>query len=309
MKTANRLGDLGAKLSDDAVAVFLFHGVTELADYGVRNYTGKHIVRDQFVRIIRFLASSGNAVSMDELFAHVVEREDCPKRSFVVTFDDGFWNNLSIAAPILEDFSVPATFYVTSDFVEFGSRSWTDRIEAAVAATTLGEISCPQPMEGNYRLATTADRIRFLQHARASVKASHNTDPDTFADFIVDRLVGSRELEFVETLDRKLNWNEVRQLDSHSLFTVGGHGKTHRILGYMRLEEMREEVDNCILALRLRGGVAADHFSYPEGFPGSYTSEISALLRESRVKTGVTTVPGMNSPGQDPFELRRIFIA
>lgn len=309
MKTANRLGDLGAKLSDDAVAVFLFHGVTELVDYGVRNYTGKHIVRDDFVRIIRFLASTGNAVSMDDLYDHVAVREDCPKRSFVVTFDDGFWNNLSIAAPILEDFSIPATFFVTSDFVEFGSRSWTDRIEAAVAATTLGEISCPQPMEGNYPLATTADKIRFLQLARASVKSSYETDPDIFADSMVDSLIGSQELEFVETLDRKLNWDEVRKLDSHSLFTVGGHGKTHRILGYMRLEEMREEVNHCILALRRKGGVAADHFSYPEGFSGSYTSEVSDLLRESRVKTGVTTVPGINLPGQDPFELRRIFVA
>jgi len=309
MKRRNSFADLDAQLNDDAVAVFLFHGVTELDDFGIRNYTGKHIALDTFVNIVKLLSSSGHAVSMDELYAHVSGSQTCPKRSFHITFDDGFWNNLSVAAPILQDFSVPATFYVTSDFVEFGSRSWIDRIEAAVASTPLKQISCPQPVEGSYPLATAVDRIHFLQQVRAKVKASRETDPDAFADMLVDGLIGSKELDFVEPLDRKLSWKEVRQLDSHHLFCVGGHGQTHRILGYLPHEEMEEEVSHCISSLRSMGGVAAEHFSYPEGFVGSYSRRLVDFLGELNVNTGVTTIPGGNSSGQDPFELRRIFVA
>lgn len=309
VKTRCSLMDLDAQLNDDAVAVFLFHGVTELEDCGIRNYTGKHIDRDTFASTIKLLSSSGHAVSIDELYAHVTKGQPCPKRSFHVTFDDGFWNNLSAAAPILKDFSVPATFYVTSDFVEYGSRSWTDRIEAAVASTPLRQISCPPPMEPNYKLSTKSDRILFLQQVRERVKASRQTDPDTFADLLVESLIGSDDLQFIETLDRKLNWHEVRQLDADPLFSVGGHGQTHRILGYLSHAEIQEEVTECISALRTKGGLAAEHFSYPEGFAGSYTCELVDFLGQLGVKTGVTTIPGANSAGQDPFQLRRIFVA
>ena len=309
MVISNTFTDLLAQLDDNSVAVFLFHGVTERDGFGIRNYTGKHIPQSTFVSMMQLLSHSGHAVSMDDLYAHVTMEQECPKRSFVVTFDDGFWNNLNVAAPILKDLAIPATFYVTSDFAEFGSRSWTDRIEAAVASTPLREVQCPQPLEGIYSLVTTGDRVAFLRGVRESVKASRTTDPDSFADLLVHQLMGDKESDFVETLDRKLNWNEIRQLDSDPLFCVGGHGQTHRILGYLPHQEMKDEVTQCISLLRSKGGVAAEHFSYPEGFIGSYSRGLQDVLGELNVRTGVTTVPGGNRPGQDPFELRRIFVA
>ena len=54
-----------------------------------------------------------------------------PKNSFALTFDDGFENNMSIAAPILTDYKVPATIYVTTNFIENNEMSWIDKIESA----------------------------------------------------------------------------------------------------------------------------------------------------------------------------------
>ena len=38
-------------------------------------------------------------------------------------------NNYSIAAPILNDLKIPATFYFSTDFVENNTMSWIDKIE------------------------------------------------------------------------------------------------------------------------------------------------------------------------------------
>jgi peptidoglycan/xylan/chitin deacetylase (PgdA/CDA1 family) len=44
---------------------------------------------------------------------------DLPKRSLVVTFDDGYESNLR-AVPILEEFGFPATVFVVTEFVDSG---------------------------------------------------------------------------------------------------------------------------------------------------------------------------------------------
>jgi peptidoglycan/xylan/chitin deacetylase (PgdA/CDA1 family) len=187
--------------------------------------------------------------------------------------------------------------------------SWVDRIEAAVATTPLVVVTCPHPIQGTHHIATIEDRIRFMSLVRREVKGDPRTDADRFADLLVDLLLGGRPAETVEILDRKLSWSDIRQLEADSLFTVGGHGRTHRILGYLDPVEMRSELVHCIGQLRTQGGAKAEHFSYPEGFVGSYTKELIDTLGELSVTTGVTTEPGANARGQDPMTLKRYFVA
>ena len=309
MTSAPDVERLASSLSKSTVSVFLFHGVARIEDFGIRNYTGKHLSDHAFVDAIRLLTNRGTPVSMDELLAHVSGVQSCPANSFVVTFDDGFWNNLTVAAPILSDFGVPATFFVTSDFIDLGSMSWVDLIEAAVATTSLASVSCPHPIEGSYGLATREERVNFMNLVRARVKADPRTDPDQFADVLVHDLLRGREPDRIEMIDRKLSWEDVRKLQSNDLFTVGGHGRTHRILGYLEPAEARLEVDYCLKRLRDMGGATAEHFSYPEGFSGSYTPQLIEALQELSVKTAVTTEPGSNALGQEAMTLRRIFVA
>ena len=89
------------RLTTDGLAIFLFHGVVREPRYAVRNYTGKHMERDRFYRIVEGLKHAGSALSMDDVVDHCRSGRPFPPRAFVVTFDDGFENNVSIAAPIL----------------------------------------------------------------------------------------------------------------------------------------------------------------------------------------------------------------
>jgi len=63
--------------------------------------------------------SLGNAVEMIEAGGAI------DGRYFCITFDDGFKNNLTNAAPILVENDVPATFFLTTDYI--GSSVETDR--------------------------------------------------------------------------------------------------------------------------------------------------------------------------------------
>ncbi|MCH8260874.1 MAG: polysaccharide deacetylase family protein, partial [Planctomycetes bacterium] len=92
--------------------MYLFHGVVDQHDAPVRNYTRKHISTRTFSRVLDSLKQAGTPVSMDQIVEHHTTRESLPAKAFAITFDDGFENNYSVAAGVLQAFGIPATFYL-----------------------------------------------------------------------------------------------------------------------------------------------------------------------------------------------------
>ena len=119
-------------LSNENFVIFLFHGVISSNKSKIRNYTNKHLEVSRFERIIDELRINGEPVSLDQIIRAKNGKLEIPPKSYAVTFDDGFANNLNLAAPILKRYSTPATFYITTRFIQNNDSSWTDLIEYAV---------------------------------------------------------------------------------------------------------------------------------------------------------------------------------
>jgi hypothetical protein len=132
------------RITSDNLAIFLFHGVINQQTHRVRNYTGKHIQADLFATCMKRLTKFGNVLSMDEVLYICEIGEALPPRDYAVTFDDEFENNISVAAPILSNYGIPAMIYITSAFVEGNQMSWIDCIENAVEMTTMDKIKVGQ---------------------------------------------------------------------------------------------------------------------------------------------------------------------
>jgi peptidoglycan/xylan/chitin deacetylase (PgdA/CDA1 family) len=108
--------------------IFLFHGVIEKNLFEVRNYTKKHILRKEFLEILKLLNKKGNILSLDEIFYCIKNNINLSRNAYAITFDDGFENNYSLAASILDDLNLPSTFYFSTYFIENNSMSWIDKI-------------------------------------------------------------------------------------------------------------------------------------------------------------------------------------
>ena len=115
-------------LCEDRLTVFLLHGVISSNDYRFRNYNRKHILLKEFDHLLSELTRHGTPITMDQV-ADYCQNGGFPKNAFAITFDDGFKNNLTNAAPLLIKHNVPATFYLTTSFVDKNLMSWTDRID------------------------------------------------------------------------------------------------------------------------------------------------------------------------------------
>ena len=293
------------RLSRDEIAIFLFHGVVERSDYEVRNYTRKHLTRDAFVAIIDSLASAGRPISLPDIVARSARGDPFPPRAFAVTFDDGFENNYSIAAPILCDFEVPATFYVTSGFIQHNALSWIDRIEYFMEHTPRGVLRLPWSGEAQ-RFDDRDSKIFLLEQIRLRAKRDPELDVDTLVrDVFVQG--GWEEIEASEDpLDRKMEWDQVAALAAHDLFTVGGHGHTHRILSFLSDDAMEEEVSTCLRLLAEEASITTSHYSYPEGLEYCYSDRVVDALRRHGIVCCPTAQDGTNSVDDGLFSLKRI---
>ena len=78
-----------------------------------------------FKRQMAWLRWCGYKVlSLDQLMRHRATGEPPPSRAVVITFDDGYVDNLTLAAPVLERFGFPATVFVVTAEVG-GAATWT----------------------------------------------------------------------------------------------------------------------------------------------------------------------------------------
>ena len=78
---------------------------------------GLTLSADQFDTYCRYLSDHFDVVPFDEIVSRLAEGRGLDGH-VAITFDDGYRDNHEVAAPILEKHGLPATFFVTTGFIE-----------------------------------------------------------------------------------------------------------------------------------------------------------------------------------------------
>lgn len=295
------------RLVNNGLAIFLFHGVIAGNDYQVRNYTRKHLQREYFDEVIQELKECGYPLSMDEVVEYVQNGKPFPQKSFAVTFDDGFENNFSVAAPVLKDIQIPATFYVTTNFVEKNAMSWIDRIEYCLENCPCGNVLLPWN-EAPYTFRSRETKIRLLEDIRFFVKR----EPSINCNSLVEDVFMQCGLEPVnqsdDPIDKKMSWEQVQRLSNDPDFIIGGHTHTHATMSFLNSEELEHEISTSLRLLEEKSSVKAHHYSYPEGLEHCYSDEVIEALKRQGIVCSPTAIDGINDRSPDFFRLKRITV-
>lgn len=293
------------ELDFNQLSIFLLHGVVEKSNYQVRNYTSKHLDLAVFIEYMQNFKRIGHAMSMDQVVDYLTEKKPFPPNSFAVTFDDGFENNFSVAMPVLEALEIPATFYITTGFIQENKMSWIDRIEYCFEMSQSVTIQLPWRNEF-IEMCDPKSKIALLTEIRDQVKNSAAINPEYFADDIC-RQSGFEQLKSSQDpLDLKLSWEQIQTLHAHPLFTIGGHTHTHAILSFLGPEDLNFEVKTSLDLLKSFAQVQTNHFSYPEGLSHCYNSEVIKCLKSHGIVCSPSAEAGRNPQGTDLFHLKRI---
>ncbi len=297
------------RLSQQNFVIFLFHGVVNKNEYKVRNYNKKHILSKQFDFLLNELNNNGNSISMDDVLYSHEKKIRLPENSYAITFDDGFENNFSIAANLLEKHSTPATFYVSTNLIENNLMSWIDQIEYCFELEN--QISITLPWAKNpYNLINDKLKIDCLEDIRRNVKINSLLyPPEKIVKTIFDQC--NRKLVFSSDgpLDLKMSWQQISELQTHKLFTVGGHSHNHISLGSIDKLSMENEILTSIKLLKNKSGIFSNHYSYPEGQEHDFNDSVISELIKNKIKCCPTAIDGVNDLFPESlFYLKRIMV-
>ena len=287
--------------------IFLFHGVIDKNPFKIRNYTKKHLLKKEFIKVLYDLNKKGNCISLDQVRYNIENKINFKDYSYSITFDDGFYNNYKIAAPILKKKKLYATFYLTTSFIEKNETSWIDKIEHMIEKVKTKKIinvfNKKFKIDNNKKM-----KINFLNSIRYFSKKD-NTDFDKLVLDIKKQLGFNHKLNnFNNILDKKMNWDQVRKLNQSKYFNVGGHTVNHHILSFLSDMETKKEIYDSINAIKKNLKIKIEHYSYPEGLKHTYGKREIKLLKNKGIKMCPSAEFGFNNKNTDLFNLKRIFV-
>jgi len=87
-----------------------------------------HMPPEVFERHMRLLAERRRVIALDELVECVSRGVTPPAGTVVITFDDGYRDNLTVAAPILARYRLPATLFLATGYVSRRQSQWIDEL-------------------------------------------------------------------------------------------------------------------------------------------------------------------------------------
>src|SRR5690349_21269394 len=221
-----------------------------------------------------------------------------PARAVAITLDDGYADNLSVAAPILKRLQLPATVFIATGYLD-GDCMFNDVVIHAIRAAKQERLELAHLGLGAYSLASIADRRSAINQIIGRIKYLPAAERSRRAQSILDACATTAPVGLM--LKREL----VRSLIDFGL-DVGGHTITHPILtnispsdAWHEIQAGKEELEQLI-----RRSVSL--FAYPNGCPGSdYTGEHVRMVRDAGFLAGATTARGVASRESDPLQLPR----
>jgi peptidoglycan/xylan/chitin deacetylase (PgdA/CDA1 family) len=221
-----------------------------------------------------------------------------PPRAMAITFDDGYADNEEIAAPILQRLGLPATFFVSTGFLE-GACMWNDRVIEAVRACAADELDLGAWQLGRHALTSAAARVQAIDTLLQSIKHMEPARRQAMCDAITQAAGAPAAPRLMMTPD------QVRRLHDKGM-DIGAHTVTHPILSRLEPAAARHEMGASKERLQEIVGAPVELFAYPNGVPGrDYGPEHVEMARQCGFRAAVSTAWGAASARSDRHQLPR----
>jgi peptidoglycan/xylan/chitin deacetylase (PgdA/CDA1 family) len=255
---------------------------------------------------VRHIQRNYHVITLGEYIRAVREKAKVPRSTVILTVDDGYRDFYEIAYPILRQHGVPATFFVTVNFIEKKIWLWPDILRFALENTREKIISFP--FEGTSFEVPTGDPETIRREWGSLSDACIRLDDDKKWALIRELLAAARIDLPREPIAKyaPVTWEHVREMNEQGI-EIGSHTLNHPILSKVRDERrLREEIVGSREAIEERIGDRVATFCYPNGKPGDIDERVVTVVKEARYDGAVVTA-GVFS--QDLFRIPRIGVS
>jgi peptidoglycan/xylan/chitin deacetylase (PgdA/CDA1 family) len=280
------------------------------------------VTRQRFTEHMEIVRKHFRPVPLQELVA-CINTGSIPDGTVVITFDDGYLDNITHAVPILERYDIPATIFVVSRAL--GRQFWWDELEKifltpgtlpaelrlsvrdTVSSWNLNGWTCytdkeylkhqdwktwqPQPTARHWVFLAVWEQLKILSDRHRSIILQE-----------LRRWAGITH----DDQPQNMSPNDISALGQSELIEIGCHTASHERLSAIASEEQDREIQEGKAELETLTGSALRSFAYPYGENEDYTSVTLDLVKKAGFSCACTTIPGATTTATDPFQLPRM---
>jgi peptidoglycan/xylan/chitin deacetylase (PgdA/CDA1 family) len=240
------------------VLVLMYHRIND--EVG-QKLTGLTVSVATFDEQLQYFKKNFQIVRLDEDWTSL------KKTGLVITFDDGYADNLWNALPLLEKHGIPATLFVTTLNSNTTDEFWWDRLVFDYYA--IGDFYFMPSFDG--KISKKEYNYDFCVEIVSKLKNE-------------DRNKWFLEFEFINTINynsretfRSLTEAELKLVSEHPLINIGFHTHHHYALGELSFKEQKNELLLSIQHLEKRVSKTIKYLALPFG---SYNKDTLVIAEE-----------------------------
>jgi peptidoglycan/xylan/chitin deacetylase (PgdA/CDA1 family) len=283
------------KIKHPKFVILCYHGIGESV-----NPLGTAPSCEIFEQQMLFLRENYRVVSL-EVLCRELSGSATSEPGVAITFDDGYRSTFTMAFPILQKYQLPATIYLMVDPVETNQVAWYDRVFLAMALAPSGELQLDLDGPRRFQLNSRQERLRAALEIVAVLRTLPNSRRRECSALLEKRISLPQDL----LCSRILTWDQIRTMQNAGI-TFGSHTMTHPVVSQLDSSELERELTDSKRLLEERLGRPVVDFAFPFGKASDCSAAATQALERSGYRSAVTTVPGVNTPEINPYELRRL---
>ena len=288
------------------VVVLMYHRVLPA---NADTYSEESIIvtPETFARHLAFLKRYFRPLSLEQLSAALQQGGRLPSRGCLITFDDGWHDNITHALPLLRQYGVPAVVFLATDYVGSESCFWQERLARRMFQAVEREGPARALVEAHtgagLHLLPAAQRRRVIRGAVTNMKQWPAVEIARYEGEIELALAIAGIRIDANGEDRFMDWSDVARLAPPSPLSAAAHGCSHVPLTTIAAEQVLTELACARERVEAAIGQPISAIAYPNG---NYDATVVQLARKAGYRIGFTTQRGLVSERDDALMLRRL---
>jgi peptidoglycan/xylan/chitin deacetylase (PgdA/CDA1 family) len=297
---ASRYGVHRRQQKDSLLWVLMYHRILPSNDPRfIAEEPGMLVTPETFDMHLREVKKYFEIVNLKDWIHKKQLGEPLPTKACVITFDDGWLDNLEFALPILKQHQIPATLFAVAEKIGTNFQFWPNMVmwllfnggsDALKQHPLLGK-KIPEHKTNMDREFAAAYILQLKQFSDAEIFAA------------LDEIGKSTNL--FDNMPRALmNWDELKQMQASGLIDIGSHTCNHkRLTQHLSQPELQHEICESKYILERHLNHKIDLFCFPNG---DYNQAALELVKSTYL-AAVTTQKGIVSNNNFSLhELKRI---
>lgn len=262
---------------------------------------------EEFGKQLDFLSKHYNVVSLEEVRAWIRGGQTLPPRAVLITFDDGYRDNLTMAMPQLTRRSMPAAIFIATGYLGDCRAFYWDSVAEVFKKSKVATAEIP--LLGLQKLEYLIEKESVAQRWVEATKLLPTNRLEGLLRSLATALESAPPIK--PPSGTHLDWSDISELKQRGI-AVGAHTVTHPILSRVPLSQARREIAASKAALEKYLGSSVYAFAYPNGRKIDFENSHADLLKQLDFDLGFQAVGCLtfrDEARRQPFSIRRVCVS